>query len=419
MFFAVITYSFMDMLHLITAAHNLPIRMAVQNPFLGQGWSIIAAACTMTLQLLVMLACRVLVSTLLAYGAVILLHQLMRGVQATALLMQLPTLQGLAVAMRLGGKLAGPAGAAAAAAAPAAAAQAGTTAAAAVLGTGAISSSSSGRLLGVATASLRGRTAAAAAKVAAGLGLDAAGTTAAAGVLRGWLLPWHAQLLSLHFLCEDLVMLTCARLVWETQEFVFDHVWRLLGLCVIEAHALFESVATAAAMMVMSGASAEAALARFRQLWPLQRQRRGAGANARDADDQRVQAQVFIQAPADMGQAAEALRTLADELEQLGVHPPMGGWGAAAIGGGGSRSRRMRQLLGQHWPSPLALPFDAEQLQSELGLEVPRGFVCPITQDIMRLPALLISSNVAVPATYDRDAISRWLEGNRWVLTQL
>jgi hypothetical protein len=73
--------------------------------------------------------------------------------------------------------------------------------------------------------------------------------------------------------------------------------------------------------------------------------------------------------------------------------------------------------MGQHWPAPLVLPFDAEQLQSELGLEVPRGFVCPITQDIMRLPALLISSSVAVPATYDRDAISRWLEGNRWVLT--
>jgi hypothetical protein len=411
------------MLYLVTAMHRLPARIAIQNPFLGQGWSIIAAACTMILQLHVMLACRALVSTLLAYGAVMLLHQLMRGVQATALLMQLPTLQGLAIAMRLGGKLAAPAGTAAAA--TAAAAQAGTTAAAtaaAALGTGTISSSSSSvGMLGAATAGLRGHTAAAraaAAKVAAGLWLDTAGTTAAAGVLRGWLLPWHAQLLSLHYLCEDLVMLTFARLVWETQEVVFDHVWRLLGLCFLEAHALLESLATSAAMMVMSGASAGAALARFRQLWPLQRQRRGAG-NARDADDQRVQAQVFIQAPADMGQAAEALRTLADELEQLGVHPPLGGWGVGAIGGGDGvgRSRRMRQLMGQHWPAPLVLPFDAEQLQSELGLEVPRGFVCPITQDIMRLPALLISSSVAVPATYDRDAISRWLEGNRWVLT--
>lgn len=36
-------------------------------------------------------------------------------------------------------------------------------------------------------------------------------------------------------------------------------------------------------------------------------------------------------------------------------------------------------------------------------------------QDIMKLPALLISSTVAVPATYDRDAIARWLEDSRCV----
>ncbi|KAF6258170.1 hypothetical protein COO60DRAFT_1143533 [Scenedesmus sp. NREL 46B-D3] len=418
---AVVLYSFLDMLQLITAVHRLHTRMAAQNPFLGQGWSIGAAACSISLQLLAMLACRVLVSALLAAAAAALLRQLMRGVQATALLMQLPTLQGLALALRLRRGWAARAGGAAAAAAAAPATVSGAAAAAqAGAATAALHSgnSSSGALLrGLAAAALRGRTAAAqgaAAKVAAALGLDAAGTAAAAGVLRGWLLPWHGQLLSLHHLCEDVVMLTCARMVWDAQDFVFDRVWRLLGLCVVEAHALVESAAPAAAMLA-SGASASAAWARFAQLWPLQRQRHGAhGAGADDggAGEQRVQAQVFIQAPADMGQAAEALRSLADELEQLGVHPPVDGWGTAALGGAGGR-RRVRQLLGQHWPAPLVLPFESEQLQAELGLEVPRGFVCPITQDIMRLPALLISSTVAVPATYDRDAISRWLEGNR------
>jgi hypothetical protein len=391
--------------------------MTAQNPFLGQGWSIGAAACTITLQLLVMLACRVLVSTLLASAAVLLLHQLMGAVQVTALLLQLPTVKGLALAMRLRGSLAATAGsAAAAAAAPAAgaadaAAQAGTAAAAAA--NGASSSNSSG-LWGYWAPALRMHSSAAekaaAAKVTAALRLDSAGLNAAAGMLRSWLLPWHDQLLALHCLCEDLVTLSFARLVWETQEIVFDYVWRLLGMCVGEVHAFVESAAAAAALLA-TGASAAAAWGRFLQLWPLQRHRRRANRAGGDGeDDQRVQAQVFIQAPADMGQAAEALRTLADELEQLGVHPPMVGWGSTAV-----QRRRVRQLMGQHWPAPLVLPFEAEQLQSELGLEVPRGFVCPITQDIMRLPALLISSSVAVPATYDRDAISRWLENNRLV----
>lgn len=32
----------------------------------------------------------------------------------------------------------------------------------------------------------------------------------------------------------------------------------------------------------------------------------------------------------------------------------------------------------------------------------------------MRQPALLISSNIAVPSSYDKEAIARWLEDNRW-----
>jgi hypothetical protein len=34
----------------------------------------------------------------------------------------------------------------------------------------------------------------------------------------------------------------------------------------------------------------------------------------------------------------------------------------------------------------------------------------------MRQPALLISSNIAVPSSYDKESISRWLQDNRWVL---
>ena len=94
----------------------------------------------------------------------------------------------------------------------------------------------------------------------------------------------------------------------------------------------------------------------------------------------RVQAQVFIQAPADMGQAAQALRTLADELEQFAAGGGGGGHGAG-------RGARVAQPLGHHWPQPLVLPVEPEVIAAELGCDVPRGFVCPITQEVMRQPA--------------------------------
>jgi len=152
-------------------------------------------------------------------------------------------------------------------------------------------------------------------------------------------------------------------------------------LCWLCCAVLLEASAAGVALL-LHGASWRVALQRFLQLQQLQLQQRRAEAaaamgNGGGGGDQRVQAQVFIQAPGDMGQAAEALRTLADELEQLGVNP--GGW----FGGAGARrsgARRQLQALGSHWPSPLEVPFDVEDLQSELGLEVPRGFVCPITQ---------------------------------------
>ena len=48
-----------------------------------------------------------------------------------------------------------------------------------------------------------------------------------------------------------------------------------------------------------------------------------------------------------------------------------------------------------------------------LFLQVPRGFICPLTLDIMTQPALLISSNIAVPSSYEKEAISRWLAESR------
>ena len=45
--------------------------------------------------------------------------------------------------------------------------------------------------------------------------------------------------------------------------------------------------------------------------------------------------------------------------------------------------------------------------------QVPRGFICPLTLDIMTQPALLISSNIAVPSSYESKAISRWLAESR------
>ncbi len=44
---------------------------------------------------------------------------------------------------------------------------------------------------------------------------------------------------------------------------------------------------------------------------------------------------------------------------------------------------------------------------------VPRGFICPITQAIMRSPALLLHDGTLTPSSYERDAIQQWLEVHR------
>lgn len=66
-------------------------------------------------------------------------------------------------------------------------------------------------------------------------------------------------------------------------------------------------------------------------------------------------------------------------------------------------------------PPPLQINLDMDEVRDELGVEVPRGMVCPLTLDIMTQPALLISSNVAVPSSYEKEAITRWLQENRCV----
>lgn len=372
--YAVASYTFLDLLHIITAMQQLHTSMRIRDPFMAGSWSIGAAACSVAGQLLVLLVCRLVVSTVLAFLAVAALHHALRVVRWSALLLQLPTIKGVAVMLRLRSSLAGATAAGSAAAAGSQAAVAGGGAAAAAsTEAGAVAAAAmrgSGMLRG-----LGGSVSAVAARAASGLGVDAAGTAAAKGAVRGWLLPWYLQIWAVHYFCEDLLLLTCARLVWELQELTFDMVWTFLGFLAWQAQALLESSAAMVGLL-LHGASWRAAWARFNQLQQVQQQRRANAVAAGGAGgaENRVQAQVFIQAPADMGQAAEALRSLADELEQLGMHPL-----GLVAGRGGQRARGV-QVLGQHWPAPLNLPFEAEDVQSELGVEVPRGFICPITQ---------------------------------------
>lgn len=64
------------------------------------------------------------------------------------------------------------------------------------------------------------------------------------------------------------------------------------------------------------------------------------------------------------------------------------------------------------WPAPLAVPDEVDDLPTA---DVPRGFICPITQSIMRQPALLLHDATVTPSTYDKEAITHWLSEQRWV----
>jgi hypothetical protein len=63
------------------------------------------------------------------------------------------------------------------------------------------------------------------------------------------------------------------------------------------------------------------------------------------------------------------------------------------------------------WPAPLSISDEVDDMPNS---DVPRGFVCPITQAIMRQPALLLHDATVTPSTYDKEAISQWLAEHRW-----
>lgn len=237
----------------------------------------------------------------------------------------------------------------------------------------------------------------------------------AAAAVRGVLRPWHNALVLLHSFSEDAFMLTVAFLVWEALGPLGDGLWRLCMGVAADAGVVLECLG-GSMMLLAAGASWRFVWARFwAQVQQRLQQQAAVGRNFG------MQAQLVIHAQqaafADVGHTADALRALADELENLD-----GGAGGLLhqqpmLMGGRLLLPRQQQRgprLGQHWPAALQIDFDIDDVRDELGMEVPRGFVCPLTLDIMKQPALLISSNIAVPSSYEKEAISRWLEDSRW-----
>ncbi|GLC41967.1 hypothetical protein PLESTF_000105800 [Pleodorina starrii] len=58
------------------------------------------------------------------------------------------------------------------------------------------------------------------------------------------------------------------------------------------------------------------------------------------------------------------------------------------------------------WPAPLKLPPEVHDWE-----DVPRGFTCAITQQLMTQPAMLVSPELPAAPTYERSAIQQWLAG--------
>lgn len=83
---------------------------------------------------------------------------------------------------------------------------------------------------------------------------------------------------------------------------------------------------------------------------------------------------------------------------------------ARALSEAGLPVSRLRLPSEQRWPTALQVPECIDELDGDL---VPRGFICPITQMVMRQPAMLISADIETPATYERQAIQDWLRSNR------
>ena len=57
-----------------------------------------------------------------------------------------------------------------------------------------------------------------------------------------------------------------------------------------------------------------------------------------------------------------------------------------------------------HWPAPLRIPKSIETRMIQSTLVAPEAFVCPLSLDLMRQPAITPRGT-----TYDREALSRWV----------
>lgn len=254
-----------------------------------------------------------------------------------------------------------------------------------------------------------GRSAAAAAAAGGGGGVATAAVAQAtaavaqaAAAVRGLLLPWQDTLLALHGFCEDAVMLTVALLVWEGLGPLGDLLWKGCVEMAVEAGVVLECLGSCLLLLLSGGGSLQQAWTRFwvqLQQRMQQQEQQGFGLNGEgDAAAGVAHAHLVIRAPAaagafaDVGHTADALRALADELENLGdgggggqgegeeggMQLMQGGGGPMFLNGrlvvarGGVRGPK----LGSHWPSPLEIPFDIDDVRDELGLEVSYYLWC-------------------------------------------
>jgi hypothetical protein len=203
----VVKYSWSDLVFIISTMQHLHVQARQADPFMAQqGWSVVTAACAVSLQLFSLLVTRMVVTTLLSLGAVVLVHHILQGLGAAALLARVPILRGLtalltvrmAVRQCVGRWLH-------MAVAAVKLAPAGASGGSAEAVSAAASAASTSNLLGQAAGG---------------------GQAKAFRLLRSVLRP--QQVLLLHSLCLDLMLLSGAHLVWELQELVCDTVWKLL-----------------------------------------------------------------------------------------------------------------------------------------------------------------------------------------------
>jgi len=187
---------------------HLHVQARQADPFMAQqGWSVVTAACAVSLQLFSLLVTRMVVTTLLSLGAVVLVHHILQGLGAAALLARVPILRGLTalLAVRTAVRQCASRWLHTAVAAVKLAPAGASGGAAEAVSAAAASAGSTTNLLGQAAGG---------------------GQAEAFRLLRSVLRP--QQVLLLHSLCLDLMLLSGAHLVWELQELVCDTVWKLL-----------------------------------------------------------------------------------------------------------------------------------------------------------------------------------------------